>query len=474
MAVCARCGRDFSSFSFGSNPPTECRACRQARKLELVTHPEPATSNQPAVPAPAAAPFRPTVTLAIIALNVLVYVAMGISGVSWTEPNINDAVRWGADFGPLTLSGEWWRLLTSTFIHFGIIHIGFNLYCLWDLGRALEYFMGRKAFAVTYLLSGLTASLVSVAWNPWRVSAGASGAIFGVAGSFLAYLAFKKTPYAGILLKQRIKSLAIFIAYNLFRGLAGGVDNSAHLGGLVAGFVLGAVIPAVMTYRLGPLGLTPEPSAPADSTSGREARANRVAWQTAVAGVALLLIAAFGVYRRGIAEVHYGRGVRAAQAGKTQTSIEEMNAATSGSGAVLAYASLGESYLEKGNPAAAIAPLQQALKLDSEWLEPRHNLALAYLGSGQSISAVQEILGVLHEEKPEDWRARFILGAASEASGDRRAASESFGSVIAAKPDMEDARLALASMQASPASRVSFPIPYSKLILKSEFWPLYP
>jgi len=90
--------------------------------------------------------FAPTVTLALVSLNVLVYLGMGLSGVSWSEPAIRDAVRWGADFGPMTLSGDWWRVLTSTFVHFGIFHIGFNMWCLWDLGRTLEFFMGRKGF----------------------------------------------------------------------------------------------------------------------------------------------------------------------------------------------------------------------------------------------------------------------------------------------------------------------------------------
>jgi rhomboid protease GluP len=102
------------------------------------------------------------VTYAIIAANVVVYVAMGLSGVSWTRPSIPDAIRWGADFGPLSLDGQWWRLFTSTFVHFGILHIAFNMWCLLDLGRSLEFVMGRKAFAATYFVSGIAASTVSL------------------------------------------------------------------------------------------------------------------------------------------------------------------------------------------------------------------------------------------------------------------------------------------------------------------------
>jgi len=175
--------------------------------------------------------------------NILVYAAMGLSGVSWTDPSIEHAIKWGADFGPFTLSGEWWRILTSTFVHFGIIHIALNMWCLWSLGRSLEIFMGQKAFAVTYLLSGLGASLTSIAWNPWRVSAGASGTIFGIAGAFVSYLYLKKVSIDRGLVKQQLKSLLIFIGYNLLYGAAGNVDNSAHLGGLVSGLILGALVP---------------------------------------------------------------------------------------------------------------------------------------------------------------------------------------------------------------------------------------
>jgi len=130
----------------------------------------------------------PPVTRIIIAVNVLVYVAMGLSGVSWTDPSVLQAIRWGADFGPLTLSGQWWRLFTSMFVHFGFFHILLNMWCLRNLAVALEPMMGRLAFSITYLFSGLAASAVSTAWNPWRASAGASGAIFGIAGAFVSYL----------------------------------------------------------------------------------------------------------------------------------------------------------------------------------------------------------------------------------------------------------------------------------------------
>lgn len=189
MPTCPSCGNTFSGMSFGATPATECRRCRKAKADNQPT-PQTATASTAEVP-PSLTDVRqaiPLATYTLVGLNVLVYLGMGLSGASWTSPSIRDSIRWGSDFGPLTIGGEWWRLLTSMFVHFGIVHIGFNMWCLWELGRALEFLMGRKMFILTYVLSGLAASMVSVGWDPWRVSAGASGAIFGVAGAFVSYL----------------------------------------------------------------------------------------------------------------------------------------------------------------------------------------------------------------------------------------------------------------------------------------------
>ena len=106
----------------------------------------------------------PVVTGATIAINVLVFLAMGISGVSWTEPGYQALVRSGANFGPLTLSGEWWRLLSSTFVHIGILRVALNMWCLWDLGSVLERLMGWKSFVITYIVTGIAGSELSLAW----------------------------------------------------------------------------------------------------------------------------------------------------------------------------------------------------------------------------------------------------------------------------------------------------------------------
>ena len=111
-----------------------------------------------------------------------VFIATAVAGVSVIDPSGEALLRWGADFGPRTLSGEPWRLLTSTFLHFGIIHLALNMWCLWALGTLAEPLFGWAAFLLLYLLSGLGGSVLSMLVHPMVVSAGASGAVFEMSG----------------------------------------------------------------------------------------------------------------------------------------------------------------------------------------------------------------------------------------------------------------------------------------------------
>jgi len=468
MPTCPQCGKEFSSFSFGAKPATECKDCRK-----ITTAAAAATGLK----------FTPTITLTLIALNVLVYVAMGLSGVSWTEPSIEHAVRWGADFGPLTLSGEWWRTLTSTFVHFGIIHIAFNMWCLWSLGSSLELYMGRKAYTAIYLLSGVTASLTSIAWNPWRVSAGASGAIFGVAGAFVSYLYFKKAPMDPQQVRQKIKNLLIFIGYNLLYGAAGNVDNSAHLGGLVAGLILGSLAPAILrqadlanptAVAAFPAAISTAPAALVELTPDQMSRVDRVTWQIALRGLVVLCGAATWIHARNIPAVHYGKAIAFIKAGQLNTGIAEVEQATSlNSSLYFPSALLGELWLERGNPSAAVPVLEHTMTVVAA-SNVAHNLALAYLGSGRPMDAMQEITEAMKFEKTDLWRAQYILALAADQSGNSRLAVENLRSVIQSKPDFREAREALVHVGSIATSGSALAIPYAQLAFKSQSWPLYP
>jgi rhomboid protease GluP len=191
-----------------------------------------------------------TITQAIIGINVAVFVAMTLGGVSPLAPTGQELVHWGANFGPYTIGGQWWRLLSCVFVHIGIAHIALNMWCLWGLGRLAESVYDRWTFGAVYLITGLSASVASLAWNPVGVSAGASGAIFGIAGALIAafYLgefSLPKTVVSGLL-----TSVLKFAGYNLVLGaFLGHTDNAAHVGGLVSGLILGALIVRVAPQR---------------------------------------------------------------------------------------------------------------------------------------------------------------------------------------------------------------------------------
>lgn len=179
------------------------------------------------------------VTYALIAINVLVFIAMLIGGVSFMNPSAADLLLWGGNNHVYTASGDWWRLITNIFLHGGIVHLLFNMYALFIVGMYLEPIMGRAKFLVAYLSCGVLASLTSIWWNDNIVSVGASGAIFGMYGLFLALLT---TNYIDKnIRKAMLQSILIFVGYNLVYGLKDGIDNAAHIGGLLSGFILGYI-----------------------------------------------------------------------------------------------------------------------------------------------------------------------------------------------------------------------------------------
>jgi rhomboid protease GluP len=178
------------------------------------------------------------ITYGIMGINVLVFVLMVLDGVGWFEPTGIDIIRWGANYGPLTLTGDWWRLISCVFVHIGIIHIAFNMYAFYMVGVFLEPMLGKTRYIVAYLCTGVFASLASLWWHNNPVpSAGASGAIFGMYGVFLAMLSTNLIPKQ--IRNGLLQSIGVFIVYNLIYGMKSGVDNSAHVGGLLSGLVIG-------------------------------------------------------------------------------------------------------------------------------------------------------------------------------------------------------------------------------------------
>jgi len=110
-------------------------------------------------------PRKPPITTALVGLNVLVFIAMALSGASPIAPNTGQILRWGADFGPLSLNGQAWRMLTSNYVHIGIIHIALNMWCLWNLGFLAERIFEPWTYVFTYTAWPVSGSTPST-WAP--------------------------------------------------------------------------------------------------------------------------------------------------------------------------------------------------------------------------------------------------------------------------------------------------------------------
>jgi rhomboid protease GluP len=244
MPHCKSCGRELAV----ATPGEVCSDCRAiALGNQSATNPN-AYPGAP-VPAPRAiAQKRPPITTALVGLNALVFVAMVLSGVSAAAPNTGQLLRWGADFGPLSLNSQPWRILTSNYLHIGIIHIALNMWCLWNLGYLAERIFDPWTYILTYTACGIAGSLASLWLHPLAVGAGASGAIFGMAGALIAALYLGHLPVPKSAIRGTLKSLLTFAGYNLFFGaVVPGIDNSAHIGGLLMGLLIGALLSKHLT-----------------------------------------------------------------------------------------------------------------------------------------------------------------------------------------------------------------------------------
>jgi membrane associated rhomboid family serine protease len=214
--------------------------------------------------------FRPKAgyfaTPIIMDANILVFLAMCVAGLGFKHFSTAGLFMWGANFRPAVLDGQWWRLLTSTFLHGGAMHLVSNMIGLVFVGTLVEPVLGKRKFAVVYLLAGIIASLNSAWQHVATVSVGASGAIFGLYGVFLALLLAKVFPKD--FRRQFLRMSIIFIGYNLAMGFTGNIDNAAHAGGLLTGLAAGFILaPGIKKSRKA---LMPElPTAEAHSQPGR-------------------------------------------------------------------------------------------------------------------------------------------------------------------------------------------------------------
>ena len=348
---------------------------------------------------------RPIITRLLVGLNVAVFIATAVAGVSVIDPSGEALLRWGADFGPRTLSGEPWRLLTSTFLHFGIIHLALNMWCLWALGTLAEPLFGWAAFLLLYLLSGLGGSVLSMLVHPMVVSAGASGAVFGVAGGVITFL-LRSDGLKFSVPTKTLGSVVGFVGYNLAYSFARpNVDIAGHIGGLVVGLLLGAMSQRRVTddaARLTVPSLTAALAMALVIGYGAH-RAQRLHPSLAALGRAEQDVTA-GAYHRAIAEldsarvrdpdlVEAHRLLARAYAGtrRWQEAVAELDTAVRRvADDPGLFFERGNAQLELGHTDRAIADYAAVIRLAPRAAVAHYNLGIAYARRGDGDSARAE------------------------------------------------------------------------------------
>jgi rhomboid protease GluP len=205
-------------------------------------------------------------TYLLLAINIAVYLWMITHGVNPKLPTENDLLRYGANQTWDVLHGQWYRLLTATFVHVGLIHLATNMFCLWNLGILGEPLIGPYGMVAVYFLTGIAGNLLSMGYNVYyslwfhdpgsllQVGAGASGAVFGIAGILIILLSNRKLPFPWEELQKLRSSVVKFALINLVIGLSTivvnvgiRIDNSAHIGGFASGLALGFPLVPRMT-----------------------------------------------------------------------------------------------------------------------------------------------------------------------------------------------------------------------------------
>lgn len=187
---------------------------------------------------------RYPLTYGIIVLNLFVFLISIVLSGDIVDIDLQTLVDMGALYGPLVvLKGEWWRLLSAMFLHGGMTHILMNMFSLYLIGRGMELYFSRTAYITIYLFSGLAGGVASLYMHPESVGIGASGAIFGVFGALGGFFLAHRDRIATERGREILKDFAVIIGLNLFLGLSvASIDMSAHVGGLLTGFVGGFLV----------------------------------------------------------------------------------------------------------------------------------------------------------------------------------------------------------------------------------------
>lgn len=185
------------------------------------------------------------ITYLLVTANIVIF-GLIVFMTEWTSlimPSIETLLDWGALYTPAVLTGEYWRIFSSLFLHGGVLHLLLNMYVLWYIGPMVERMFGSWKFLVLYLMAGWGGAISMLIWSPAAVGVGASGAIFGLFGGLLAFLKVHKNEFPPQLFREKMRGLMMFLLINLLFGLSQpSISTAAHTGGLAIGYLIGLAI----------------------------------------------------------------------------------------------------------------------------------------------------------------------------------------------------------------------------------------
>ncbi|WP_087971680.1 rhomboid family intramembrane serine protease [Oceanobacillus rekensis] len=317
---------------------------------------------------------KPYFTYILIAVNVLMFILLEMNGGS---SQVDVLIELGAKYNPDIINGEWWRIISSMFLHIGFLHLFMNMLAIFYLGTAVERIYGRFRFLIIYFLAGIGGGLTSFAFTT-SVSAGASGAIFGLFGALL----FFGLIYKRIFLQTMGKGILIIILINIMLGfLVPQIDMGAHLGGLLAGFIASAFVHLPK-------------------------KGNRKVQLSAFIIYMLLVV---GITVFGVSNNLQSQTYRLMQIEEllmedefeevVTTATEALKLDGKMEGAILFQRSY--AYIELNEITLAVADLEQSITYESTIPEAYYNLALLYHDNGQLEEATEMVIKA-YELKPEN------------------------------------------------------------------------
>lgn len=415
MANCIQCGRKLPGLTFGRKICVWCKQHEAAQRGEADDD-----ARQPVMAVPwVRRESTITLTHVLFGANIAVFIAMVVANGSIEAFPGQILLHFGANYGPYTLSGGWWRVFAYMFVHADIFHIGFNMWCLWSFGSLCESLYGKWTFGAIYLLTGLAGGLARLAWDPWVPSVGASGAIFGLTGALIASFYLGEFNIPSYVIQANLKSLLFFAGFNILFGISPigdlfgiHVDNACHIGGLVSGLLLGALIAVI---------------APQQDALRR----------VAVLGVVALLVigSAFQIERWRGPSIQFGRSLVTARGHNLQMISELQAKVQKDPQDASAHYALAHAYFVDGQFPAGETQLERVLELQPQNAQARLDLGAAYLSQDQPEKAEVEFTKLVKQD-PSNAEAHVALAMALADQDHHDAAINEYKAALRLNPQM--------------------------------------